>query len=471
MLIISLQVACIVCSLPVYAQDSSRIPIVIHGDKDYPPYESLVDGKPVGMNVDLWQEIANILDRPLDFRLYQWEESQLRVKDGEGKLLSFMSINQEREELYDFSIPTFYFKYPVFTNANNVDKIDLANLTGKTIAVKKGGFPSTFIKALYPGAKIVFVDTPLDGFRKLLANEVDGVVEDEDVGYAILHMNELDSINATAENLSRKSGHIAVVKGNPKLVFQINETLKILKENGTFDKIANKWAGAKTVIVMKETIWFILAVVFIVLVLLAAIAGTVYTVRVRKINTILNNEIKAHKSAVEKKSLAEVDARTDVLTGMYNRRAFFELANSEIALSKRHGRSCTCIMLDIDLFKKINDTYGHQVGDDALKAIANAIAKVIRTSDIAGRIGGEEFAIILPETTANAARLLAERLRLSIANIVISLDDHNVMFSASFGISELDHDDASIESGMSRADIALYQAKEQGRNRVVLNVS
>jgi diguanylate cyclase (GGDEF)-like protein len=128
-------------------------------------------------------------------------------------------------------------------------------------------------------------------------------------------------------------------------------------------------------------------------------------------------------------------------------------------------------MLDIDCFKKVNDTYGHQVGDDALKAVANAIAKVIRTSDTAGRIGGEEFAIILPETTADAAKLLAERLRLSIANIVISLDDCDVTFTASLGISELNHDDASIESAMSRADIALYQAKEQGRNRIVLNVS
>jgi diguanylate cyclase (GGDEF)-like protein len=470
-LIVALQVACIVGRSPVYAQDFSKTPIVIHGDKNYPPYESLVDGKPVGMNVDLWQEIANVLDRPLDFRLYQWEESQKRVKHGEGKVLSFMSFNKEREELYDFSLPTFSFKYLVFTHANKVDNINVANLTGKSIAVKKGGFPSTIVKALHPDAKIIFVNTPLDGFHKLLINEVDAVVEDEIVGYETLRMNKLGSIDATAESLSRKNGHIAVVKGNPTLVFQINEALKILKENGSFDRIADKWAGAKAVVISKKTIWFTLAAAFIVLVLLAAIAGIVYTIRVRKINIILNNEIKAHHAAEEQKSLAEKEARTDVLTGMHNRRAFLEFANSESALAKRHGRSCTCIMLDVDFFKKINDTYGHQVGDDALKAVANSIAKVIRTSDIAGRIGGEEFAIILPETTANAAKLLTERLRLSIANIVLSLDDCDVTFTASFGISELNHDDASIESAMSRADIALFEAKRQGRNRIVLNVS
>jgi two-component sensor histidine kinase/ABC-type amino acid transport substrate-binding protein len=260
---IFLQFVWIVSSSPCFAQVTSKSPIVIHGDKSYPPYESLVDGKPVGMNVDLWQEISKILGRPVEYRLYQWADSQARVKRGEGKVMSFMSFNKKRGELYDFTVPTFSFKYPIFVHADNVDKFDISNLVGKRIAVKKGGFPRTIIETLHPGAEIVLIDSPLDGFRKLLRNEVDGVVEDELVGNTVLRENEFHSIRASPKSLAAKSGHISVIKGNLELVRQISEAVQKLKETGKLDQIADKWAGTPSLRINKRTIWLILAAAFV----------------------------------------------------------------------------------------------------------------------------------------------------------------------------------------------------------------
>jgi diguanylate cyclase (GGDEF)-like protein len=164
---------------------------------------------------------------------------------------------------------------------------------------------------------------------------------------------------------------------------------------------------------------------------------------------------------------AEQQARTDALTGLYNRRGLFEHGNKLIEQSRRYQHNCSFIMVDIDHFKQVNDSHGHSVGDEVLKEIANAITGGARISDVPGRVGGEEFAIILPETISSVAKDLAERLRESISKLVIPVGDCELRLSASFGVSEFHVDDISIEEMMARADVALYQAKEQGRNTVV----
>lgn len=135
-MLFALLITWIVCDSPAYSQVTSETPIVVHGDKNYPPYESIIDGKPVGLNVDLWKEIAKILGRPLEYRLYQWGDAQARVRRGEGKVLSFMSYNKTRAALYDFTESTFSFNYPVFVHGAGVDMFDISNLSGKRIAVK-----------------------------------------------------------------------------------------------------------------------------------------------------------------------------------------------------------------------------------------------------------------------------------------------------------------------------------------------
>ena len=160
-------------------------------------------------------------------------------------------------------------------------------------------------------------------------------------------------------------------------------------------------------------------------------------------------------------------AATDPLTGAFNRRRFLEVGNAELRRSKRYKKTFSVLMLDIDHFKVVNDTYGHSIGDTALKETVTVIQNAMRAQDILGRLGGEEFAVLVPESHAEDAAALAERIRASIAQIVIDTPDEPLSFTMSIGVSEGDNDDDSVDDALTRADKALYDAKEQGRNQVV----
>jgi len=156
-------------------------------------------------------------------------------------------------------------------------------------------------------------------------------------------------------------------------------------------------------------------------------------------------------------------ATTDSLTDIYNRREFLRLAEGELARSRRYGDPLAMVMLDVDNFKQINDTQGHHAGDQVLVQLANCISRNLRDIDIFGRLGGEEFAILLPMTDHTQALETAERLRKSLTGTQISADDQAMQVTASFGVAGLD-DDGTLGQILRRADTALYEAKRQGRN-------
>lgn len=162
-------------------------------------------------------------------------------------------------------------------------------------------------------------------------------------------------------------------------------------------------------------------------------------------------------------------ATVDSLTGLLNRRAFMDRAEREIALSQRHKQPISVMMIDIDKFKLINDTHGHDGGDMVLKAMAAACASAFRNTDIYARLGGEEFSGLLPVTGMAEAMIVAERLRKVIANAEFKMDWKSyepIPFTISIGVAQTDSTE-SIAEVLKRADTALYAAKEAGRNRVI----
>ena len=175
------------------------------------------------------------------------------------------------------------------------------------------------------------------------------------------------------------------------------------------------------------------------------------------------NDISARKKMEEELQRL---ATTDTLTGILNRRQFFILAEQEVERSRRYGRTLALLLYDIDHFKQVNDTFGHQAGDIVLRELAKLVHEQLRRNDIEGRVGGEEFAVLLPETTISEAVVLAERIRGIIENFAINIGETSLHITASFGVTAVKENDVALDSIYKRADSALYEAKNTGRNRV-----
>jgi diguanylate cyclase (GGDEF)-like protein len=162
-------------------------------------------------------------------------------------------------------------------------------------------------------------------------------------------------------------------------------------------------------------------------------------------------------------------ATTDFLTGIANIRFFSEAGEREVQRARRYKRSLALLMIDLDHFKKVNDKYGHAIGDKILVAFADICKKSLRKVDIFGRLGGEEFAILLPETDVNGGRKFAERLRAIIEKSRIKVKHKAFHITVSIGVTELLPDDKQLESALKRADDTMYEAKSKGRNQVVIS--
>jgi diguanylate cyclase (GGDEF)-like protein len=174
------------------------------------------------------------------------------------------------------------------------------------------------------------------------------------------------------------------------------------------------------------------------------------------------------KKLKEARNKIETLAITDELTGLFNRRHLITRLDEEIKRSRRLEKKLGCILIDIDHFKSINDNYGHLFGDEALRSISSLIQKSIRSYDILGRIGGEEFLVILPDTNFEETRNFAERIRTDIKdNFELKTESSGaIKITVSLGISEMQYSDPSIDDIIQRADRGLYKAKNSGRDRV-----
>ncbi len=174
------------------------------------------------------------------------------------------------------------------------------------------------------------------------------------------------------------------------------------------------------------------------------------------------------ESTLGKFRAAEASAGTDVLTGLRNRRAFMATADRELGVARRYKRALSLVLLDVDHFKQFNDTYGHAIGDEVLRAVGRVLSDCARETDLVARLGGEEFVVLCPETSPEAAVIFGERLRETLMGVSLTDADGTPLrqLTASFGICGWTPEDATVDTVLARADKALYAAKQGGRNQV-----
>lgn len=215
---------------------------------------------------------------------------------------------------------------------------------------------------------------------------------------------------------------------------------------------------------LKEPVNYLSLTTIFIAFVVANILGIVYSNRLFRFRQTQYRALLQEQN--NRKELEKI-AYLDYLTGAYNRRKFFELGELEFSRFKRYGSPFSLIMLDLDYFKRLNDKYGHEAGDLFLTEFANIIIGHKRTVDIIGRLGGEEFALILPETSLEYAKQAANRVLSHCADIKVPYYNQWLYTTVSIGITEAMARDQSFADTMKRADNALYKAKRGGRNRIV----
>jgi len=282
-----------------------------------------------------------------------------------------------------------------------------------------------------------FEENALKAFENGGTNEV---FEKEVVGTDTFfrYMAPLIATKACLECHSRQGYEVGQVRGGISVRFNINDVERALTVNG-----------------------IITAALFVGTV--ASMLGLIYLFVYKLTRKIAAAEQRIREMAV-----------TDELTGLFNRRVFRDRLTEESERSKRYNRPLSCIMFDVDHFKNVNDTHGHDVGDVVLRMIGNLLSEHSRTSDCVARYGGEEFVHILPETGADEAAGVAEKLRALIAEQTIETGNGPLQVTSSFGVASFSADDIrqtpDIDTIVKVADEALYKAKNGGRNRVELAV-
>ncbi len=183
------------------------------------------------------------------------------------------------------------------------------------------------------------------------------------------------------------------------------------------------------------------------------------------LSRIYTNKITDYENSLQEKNAAlGILASTDDLTGIMNRRIFKKISERYFETAQRDNSDLTLLLLDLDHFKKVNDTYGHQVGDQLLIRFVKVIEPVLRKSDILARVGGEEFAILLFKTDTEGAFTLAEKIRKEVESMTINCQGQDIYITTSIGIAQNKESDKSFDEIYARSDKALYKAKEQGRN-------
>jgi diguanylate cyclase len=229
--------------------------------------------------------------------------------------------------------------------------------------------------------------------------------------------------------------------------------------------------GSITGLMLPSTVW--LALQPALSLKLMAVGGVLYSLAAFRATQMLAFFLRQSFQLTHELSQARIAAerlaRVDELTGLSNRRAFRELAEQNLAQARRYAQPTAVVMLDVDHFKQINDRFGHAAGDLALKAVAETICRCLRQSDVAGRWGGEEFSVLLPQTAAADALSLAERLREAVTSSPVVFEGQRIDLTASFGVAAARRDAPALDELVRQADEALYEAKQSGRNRVALS--
>lgn len=417
--------------------------IVVCVDPEWYPFEAIREGRHIGIAADVMKNFGHKLGIPFEFKASSsWEESIEKAKKRECDIFSLASSTPDRLIYMDFTSP--YVTLPVVM-ATTMDKPfteDIATLTDKKLGAVKGYAITDKLKSENPDLRIVEVQSITDGLRRVESGELYGYIDNLMVTSSYIQ-KEYPGVLKVSSRLDDKVALSVGTRNDEPLLHDIFEKLVQNLDEPTMQQIYNRWVSTVEEVpwIDRAVVWkvFLISIVVIMLFLWRYYELKRYNARLLELST------------------------TDKLTGLYNRQKTDEILIEERKKVNRYSNyTCSVMIIDVDYFKNVNDTQGHQTGDKVLQTLAEILKNNVRSIDIVGRWGGEEFIVILPNTTMDEAMTVAENLRHKVEKYHFK---HSDSVTISIGVGEFLSND-SVHECIGKIDSALYQAKANGRNRV-----
>ena len=412
-------------------------------DPDWPPFEYInKQGQHEGIAADLVQLVAHRVGLKIELHLVKnWVESLAASKEKQCHIMSFINQTPERDAWLIYTEPIFFDPNVIITREEHPFVADVKGLEGERVALPRGTMVEERVRRDFPNLSVVLTDNEA---------EVMGLVSDRRADLTIRSL-------IVAANAIKKEGLF-----NLKISGQIPEytnklRIGVLKDERILREILDK--GVQTITPQeRRAISNNHVAIKIEQGVDYGLAGKIFA---GSCFAIFLGILRHRKLSALNKELERLSV-TDKLTGLYNRMKLDETFASEIKLSNRYQNTFSVIMVDIDHFKEVNDSFGHQVGDEVLIETARILKANTRETDIVGRWGGEEFVVICTQTDKAGVLKLAEKLRQTFQDHTFSVVQQK---TASFGVTTSRRGDKTNDL-VARADEALYAAKRNGRNQV-----
>ncbi|WP_457572687.1 transporter substrate-binding domain-containing diguanylate cyclase [Desulfolithobacter sp.] len=411
-------------------------------DPDRMPLERMEEGRHIGIAADYVELFEKELGIPIQLvPTISWNQSIEFARQRKCDILTLALETPERREFLDFTIPYLNLPLVLATRTEELFVPDITAIHDRKFGVVRGYAFGKSLRDRYPEMHIVEVASVADGLNQVQQGQLYGFIDTlPTIGYAIQnqYVGTLKIAGKFDETLELKLG---VRNDEPLLLSVLNKAVATIAPERQ-QQILNRWISVKYEKGVDYTLlWKILSGIGVV--------GLFLLYRYWALNQY-NRKL-------------EVLSVTDRLTQVYNRLKLDEILNTQLAFFKRSNQVFSVILIDIDYFKKVNDSYGHLAGDNVLVEFARILARTIRKTDFLGRWGGEEFLIICPDTDIHGALTLAEVLRREICEHEFPEIGH---MTASFGVAQYNDQELTGKDLIQQVDQALYAAKEGGRNQV-----
>lgn len=441
----------------------SREPIRVCIDPKWMPFEGLdVEGQFIGMESDYFMLFERFLRIPFEIvKTTSWTQTLEYAKERRCDLVSLVIEDKQTSGFLNFTSAYLSYPYVIATRQDQLFVEDVSQVLEERVGIVRGYALYDEFSRRFPATEWVAVDDVEDGLLRVQSGELFGLIDSvPSIGYAMAELGLMD-IRITGKIEGQRLLRTGVRNDDPILLSVMQKAVASLDQDDHQD-IRRRWSPSS--VETKEDYTLALWILGVSVLLLSFMVYRQITLRRYnvRIQEAFEEKEKANLALLEKTALLEKISITDPLTQVYNRLKINTIMQHELQRVRRYGGNFSILLLDLDHFKNVNDTYGHPVGDQVLKTVVNVIQDGLRSTDSLGRWGGEEFMVICPETKLRNAVLVAENIRRQIASTLFDVVGQQ---NISVGVTMHQPGD-TLEAMVMRADEALYQAKDAGRDQV-----